>query len=174
MSSSSWKNSLHQLMQQLMNDQKDPPRVAIVGIGNELRNDDAAGVMVARNLLRYENPGHALILRAGHAPENFTKELRTYSPQLVLMVDAADMGKTPGSVSLIPFEQIDGMTASTHSLPLSMLSRYLVLELHCPVVIVGIQPRSNDVGETVSPEVRHTVDEVAEAIFDACLSGIMV
>ena len=174
MSSNFWRNSLHQLMQQLISERTDPLRIAIVGIGNEFRNDDAAGVLVARTLLRYENPGHALILRAGHAPENFTNELRTYHPHLVLMVDAADMGEAPGSISLIPFEQIDGMTASTHSLPLSMLSRYLTLELNCAIALIGIQAASNDVGETVNPAVSAAIHEVAETIFDVCMAGINV
>ncbi|HAX70765.1 MAG TPA: hypothetical protein DCY14_14230 [Anaerolineae bacterium] len=171
MSSSSWKSSLHQMMQRLTSEQIEPIRVAVVGIGNEFRNDDAAGVLVARMLLQYENPGHALILRAGHAPENFTSELRAYRPHLVLMIDAADMGAAPGEVSLIPFDQIDGMTASTHSLPLSMLSRYLTLELNCAIVLIGIQAVSNDVGETVDPSVMMAVHDVAEAIFDVCMVG---
>lgn len=172
MSNSSWKNSLHLLLQQREQSKTEPVRVAIVGIGNEYRNDDAAGVMVARLLLRYENPGHALILRAGHAPENFTGGLRKYAPDLIMLVDAADMGFVPGTVALIPFDQIDGMTASTHSLPLSMLARYLTLELACTVVVLGIQPRSNDVGERVSAEVLEAVAEVAESISALCLTRL--
>lgn len=171
MSNSSWKISLHQMMQQMASEQTESLRIAVVGIGNEFRNDDAAGVLVARTLLQYENLGHALILRAGHAPENFTSELRAYHPHLVLMIDAADMGAAPGEISLIPFDQIDGMTASTHSLPLSMLSRYLTLELNCAIVLIGIQAVSNDVGETVNPSVMTAVHEVAEAIFDICMVG---
>jgi len=158
-------------MQQLASERTDPLRIAIVGIGNEFRNDDAAGVLVARALLRYENPNHVLILRAGHAPENITAELRTFHPQLVLMVDAADMGKEPGAISLIPFEQIDGMTASTHSLPLSMLAQYLTLELACTITLVGIQLKSNDIGGTVSPEVIDAVEEIAETISAVCFTG---
>lgn len=172
MFNSSWKKSLSQLTQ-ILAAQNDPLRIAIIGIGNELRNDDAAGVLVARTLLRYENPGHALILRAGHAPENFTNELRAYHPHLVLMVDAADMGTTPGSVSLIPFERIDGMTASTHSLPLSMLARYLTLELGVTIALIGIQAASNDVGEVVNPAVMTAIHEVAETIFDTCMAGVL-
>lgn len=167
-----WKISLSNLIQKTITEFNDPLRIAVVGIGNELRNDDAAGMLVARTLLQYENPKHALILRAGHAPENFTNELRAYHPQLVLMVDAVDMGAAPGSISLIPFEQIDGMTASTHSLPLSMLARYLTLELGCIIALIGIQAASNDVGESVAPAVLDAVHEVAETIFEVCMTGV--
>jgi len=81
-----------------------------------------------------------------------------------LIIDAAEMGETPGTVRWIPEESIDGMSASTHSLPLSMLARYLRLELDCQVILLGLQPGSNEVGERVSPEVLQAVHKVAEEL----------
>ena len=77
------------------------------------------------------------LCEAGHAPENKTGELRKFAPDLVLLIDAAEMGKEPGTVAWISEEDIDGMSASTHSLPLSMLAHYLTLELNCKVTIAG-------------------------------------
>lgn len=134
-------------------------------------------MLVAQALSR---PGEAtdadrlLILEAGHAPENRTGELRQFAPDLVLFVDAADIGKKAGTVQWILEEDIDGMSASTHSLPLSMLARYLTLELGCEVAWLGIQPASNDVGETVSAEVGQAVNEVVQELnktLRACLSA---
>ena len=123
--------------------------------------------MVARALSQRECTTHtdrALIIDAGHAPENRTAELRRFAPDLVIIVDAADMGEEPGTIQWIPEESIDGMSASTHSLPLSMLKRYLVLELNCVVSLLGIQANSNDVGERVSPQVLQAVDEIANEL----------
>src|ERR1051325_6034884 len=92
---------------------------------------------------------HVLIIEAGHAPENTTGELRKFAPDLVLIIDAADMGESPGTIQWIPEESIDGMSASTHSLPLSMLARYLRLEINCTVVLLGIQPNSNEVQDGI-------------------------
>ena len=103
-----------------------------------------------------------LIIDAGQAPENRTGELRRFIPDLVLIVDAADMGEKPGPIQVISQESIDGMSASTHSLPLSMLARYLKLDLNCAIVFLGIQPRSNEVGETVSGEVLAAVSELVD------------
>jgi len=105
-----------------------------------------------------------LIIEAGHAPENATGELRKFAPDLVLMIDAADMGETPGTVKWIPEESIDGMSASTHSLPLSILARYLKLELNCVVAVLGIQPLSIAVGERVSSEVLGAINETVDAL----------
>jgi hydrogenase 3 maturation protease len=82
----------------------------------------------------------------------------------VIIIDAAELGEEPGMIQWIPEESIDGMSASTHSLPLSMLARYLVLELNCTVKVLGIQPGSNDVGERVSPPVLQAVDEIVNEL----------
>jgi Ni,Fe-hydrogenase maturation factor len=62
------------------------------------------------------------------------------------------------------------MSVSTHSLPLSMLARYLTLELHCMVALIGIQPKSNDVGEIVSTEVLQAVDVIVDEICNTCFT----
>jgi hydrogenase 3 maturation protease len=129
-----------------------------------MRSDDAAGLLVAR-LLSQRHRGmdaeRLLIVEAGLAPENSTGQLRRFHPDVVLIVDAADMGATPGAaIQWIPEESIDGMSASTHSLPLSVLARYLKLDLSCTVAILGIQAVSNEIGENVSPEVLEAIDEV--------------
>jgi len=143
------------------------PRVAIVGIGNQYRSDDAAGILVARALTQREcaaDTDHLRIIEAGQAPENSTGELHRFAPDLVLLVDAAEMGNEPGAVAWISKEDIDGMSASTHSLPLSMLAHYLTLELGCKVMLLGVQAASNDVGEIVSPDVLQAVNEVVDGL----------
>lgn len=128
-----------------------------------MRSDDAAGVLVARALAGREwamDPDRFLILDAGHAPENRTGELRRFAPDVVIIIDAADIGETPGTVQLIPEQSIDGMSASTHSLPLSMLARYLKLEMNCEVMFLGIQPDSTEPGEIVSERVMQAMEEI--------------
>ena len=150
------------------------PRIAVLGVGNLLRSDDAAGILVARALSQREcaaDPNHVLILEAGPAPENRTGELRRFAPNVILITDAADMGETPGAIRWIAEGQIDGMSASTHSLPLSMLIHYLRLELHCNVRILGIQVGSNEVGQSMTPEVMQAVDEIVDE-FDQAIQAL--
>lgn len=161
-----WQGSLDRLLSQLAIEKGKSFRIAIVGVGNALRSDDAAGVFVARSLsardcLRSER---LLVCEAGLAPENLTGELRKFAPDLVLFVDAAAMGERPGAMRWIAEESIDGMSASTHSLPLHLLVLYLTLELRCKVVLLGIQPASNEVGETPSTPVLQAVEEVTESL----------
>jgi hydrogenase 3 maturation protease len=125
------------------------------------RGGAGAGVLVARRLANRATD-HLLVIEAGQAPENRTTALRRFAPDLVLIVDATGIGGTPGTVGWISEECIDGLSASTHSLPLSMLARYL--KLNCDVMFLGIQPASNEFGEKVSAEVLQAVSEIVEGL----------
>jgi hydrogenase 3 maturation protease len=167
-----WKTSLNPLrvLEQLTNKSAKSPRIAILGVGNPFRSDDAVGVLIARILSTRGcalDTDHLLIIEAGLAPENTTGELRKFAPDLVLIIDAAEMGAEPGTIQWIPEEAIDGMSASTHSLPLSMLARYLTLDLHCTVTLLGIQPGSNEVGGGISPEVLRAIQEIVAELDEA-------
>lgn len=169
MSLNSWQASTQNLL--------SPPaadaRIAIVGIGNTFRSDDAAGVLVARALMEsrvLRDLDTVLFIDAGHAPENGTGQLRRFEAELVLLIDAAEMGEQPGTVRLIDMEEIEGLSASTHSLPLSMLAKYLALELNCQVALLGIQPESTAVGEGVSRSVRSAVGEIVNALEHALVA----
>jgi hydrogenase 3 maturation protease len=162
-SQNSWQISLGLLLNQARSNSGGQTRVAVMGIGNELRGDDAAGMLVARCLFREDT---MMVIQAGQTPENATAELRGFAPQLILLVDAADMGEPPGTVRWIAKEDISGISASTHNLPLSMLGDYLMLEFNCPVALLGIQPASNDLGGPVSPEVLRAVDKIVTGITD--------
>jgi hydrogenase 3 maturation protease len=163
----SWRTSLHRLFQQWTAQPANLPRIAILGIGNTLRSDDAAGILVARGLVQsstIRDLDCILVMDAGHAPENRTAELRRFGPQVVILVDAAEMNEAPGTVRWIGMDEMDGMSASTHTMPLSMLAKYLTLEHDCDVKLLGIQPRSNEIGESVSAEVLQAVDEIVDEL----------
>jgi hydrogenase 3 maturation protease len=166
MSLNSWQASL----QQLLNQQTAESRIAIVGIGNTFRSDDAAGVLAARTLMKSRllpDPKTVLVMDAGHAPENTTGDLRNFMPDIVLLIDAVEMGESPGAIRWVEMDEIEGMSASTHSLPLSMLASYLNWELKCEVTLLGIQLKSNDVGETVSLDVLRAVNEIVSEVIEA-------
>ena len=164
-----WKTSLKQLrvLKQLKSESEQPPRIAILGVGNEFRHDDAVGVLTARALSNRAcalDTDHVLIIEAGPAPENVTGELRKFAPDLVLIIDAAEMSGQPGTIQWIPEERIDGMSAWTHGLPLSILARYLALDLHCMVTLLGVQPRSNEIGDGISAGVSQAIQEIADQL----------
>jgi hydrogenase 3 maturation protease len=143
--------------------------VVLLGVGSELRSDDAAGIRVAERVKALGLAGiHALA--GGPAPENLTGLIRQLSPSLVIIVDAADMGLPPGTVRLLQSDEIGGMSFSTHTLPLNVLADYLQKETGCSLLIMGIQPRSLAFDGALSAEVAAAVEETVGAIA-ACLSS---
>lgn len=166
MSSKPWLVSLRQVLSQLQKAER-PPRVAVVGIGSELNGDDFAGIALARELgPRVQGQSHLLVIDAGPAPENTSGLLRRFGPDLVLLVDAAQMDEPPGSIGWLDWQDTTGISASTHTLPLHLFASYLTAELGCYVALIGIQPAHNTVSETPSPVVMKAVQDIARDFSD--------
>ena len=157
MSPMCWQNLLRQRLTKLP---QPEARLAIVGVGQELRGDDGAGVMVARQLLKTTLTPGFLVVDAGPAPENCTGLLRRFAPERVVVVDAAALQLPPGSIQLLTGDDISGLSASTHSLPLNLLAHYLTLELHCEVLFLVIQPQDTSLGANLSSPVQRAVNEI--------------
>jgi len=156
-----WQNSLRQKLEKLP---QPEPRLAVVGVGQELRGDDGAGVRVARQLLETAPKPGFLVVDAGPAPENCTGLLRRFAPHRVVVVDAAAIQLPPGSVQLLNGDDISGLSASTHSLPLNLLAHYLTLELHCEVLFLVIQPQDTSLGANLSAPVQLAVNEIVRTL----------
>jgi len=141
------------------------PRLAVIGIGQELCGDDGAGCAVVAELqARCGSSETLLALDGGCAPENQTGPLRRFRPSLVVMVDAAEMGTEPGSIGWLAWEDTLGLGASTHTLPAYVLGRFLSESLRCDVALIGIQPANLSFGAPLSPAVRRAVEEVSSAL----------
>jgi hydrogenase 3 maturation protease len=145
-----------------------PRGVVLLGVGSELRGDDAAGIRIAQRMESLHLPGVSA-LDGGTAPENLTGEIRRLSPSHLIIIDSADMGDPPGAVRLLDPDDIGGMSFGTHALPLSVLAGFLSKETGCRVTIMGIQPRSLEFDAGLSREVAQAVDEAIEALA-ACLT----
>lgn len=78
------------------------------------------------------------------------------------------MGEPPGSIRLLDPDSAAGSSFGTHGLPLGVLSGYLASETGCRVILIGIQPQRVQLGETLSPPVAESVEQLAAAL-EACL-----
>jgi hydrogenase 3 maturation protease len=167
-----WLNKLGQTLARLRRLDR-PPRVAIVGIGQALRGDDAAGVVVARALrgLRLDCE-HLLVIDAGPAPENYTGPLRRFAPDLVVLIDAAQMDAPPGAVQWVDWRSASGLSASTHTLPCAITGQYLVAQLGCEVALLGIQPANTCIGARLSGAVRRSAQTLVQQLVEVLLSSV--
>ena len=143
---------------------KGMSRAVVVGIGSDLRGDDAAGAMVARNLKARVKSPNVLAIDAGVAPESFTSKIRKFKPSHVLLIDAADFGGGPGELIFTESSATLGRSISTHRLPLSVLSEYLRNQTSAKVVLVGIQPSGAEIGGKMSEKVVGAVEELTAVL----------
>jgi hydrogenase maturation protease HycI len=160
-----------QLTNSLRQNLLDAERVAVIGVGSELRGDDIAGVAVAETLGNSKKRPATLAVFAGHtAPENITGEVRRFLKGRrghIILVDAADMGTKPGTVRLLSHTEIGGTSFSTHVLPLAILISYLRSQLKCGISVIGIQPRDTAFGKKPSSVVTRAVKAVCSSILAA-------
>ena len=160
MSPLSWRAALTLTLATLS---EPAPRVAIVGIGHELRGDDAAGLLVAQGLQPLVSQ-RLLVIAAGHAPENHTGRIRRHQPHLIILIDAAQLDAPPGTIHWLTAAATSGLSASTHTLPPYMLTRYLEAELGCVVALLGLQPAGTELGAPLSRPVAHAVSELVTGL----------
>jgi len=142
---------------------KDAKKIAVLGIGSELRADDAAGLIVAEELKKIKNLKLKVFL-GSTAPENFTGEIIKFKPTHILIVDSVDTDQKPGFILLINPEEVGGVSFSTHMLPVKMMVDYLLASLECEIIIIGIQPKVLLFGETISKEVKKSTKQISGVI----------
>jgi hydrogenase 3 maturation protease len=148
-----------------------PARLAILGIGQELNGDDGIGPAVIRALRpQLASQESILLIEAGPAPENFTGLLRRFAPRSVILVDAAQMNRPPGALCWLEAREATGFSASSHTLPLSVLADYLEGELGCQVEVLAIQVKDTRLGAGLSPEVQAAIAPAVQQLLERAVT----
>lgn len=139
-------------------------KIAIIGIGNELKKDDFVGSFIARKLKNAVFSKRVLILDCGTVPESYTDKITKFSPSHILVIDAAHLGMRPSNFKLVDFDKVHGMTISTHNLPLSLFSEYLEKITGAKTALLGIQPSNIEFEIGLTKELRETANEIHKVI----------
>ncbi len=144
-------------------------RALVIGVGNELRGDDGAGVWVARRL---RADPRAVGIDVREEQGDATRLLgawRGYGTTIV--IDAARSGATPGTVQRLdasdaPLAGAADCSTSTHALALGEtieLARTLG-QLPARVIVYAIEGRAFELGDSISESTRAAVVSVAAAV----------
>ena len=151
--------------------------VVVIGVGSEMRGDDAFGVLAARELsaaLEGGAPGRAdiQVIEGGTAPENLAERVARSSPGTVVLVDAADFGGSPGELRLLDPDELGWdlgglFGGATHAPSLELLATYLIKRCGARTIILAAQPASTEFGAEISPPLRAAASRAAEALLQA-------
>jgi hydrogenase 3 maturation protease len=136
-------------------------KVCVVGIGNRLKGDDAAGPELIDRIA-----GHSRFycIDAGVAPENYLEKIVGIKPDTILLVDAMDFGGSAGSIKLFSADQVTGGGLSSHALSLRMTCDYLQQRISARIFVLGIQPAQVKMNEPLSEAVRVAVEKLADEL----------
>jgi hydrogenase maturation protease len=151
-------------------------RILIAGIGNIFKGDDAFGVEVAQRLARRALPPEVKVIDFGIRGIDLTYALLD-GYDIAILVDAAQRGEPPGTVSIVVPDTPSAETAAPeaafiepHNLdPAKVLALVATLGDGCRrVLLVACEPLELGDEETgamgLSPPVAAAVDEAVAAI----------
>lgn len=149
-----------------MNNTNVKPTV-IIGIGNEFRCDDAAGIIVARKL-RELLPKETYIFESDGDGAELIDKWNGHSN--VILIDAVSFGAPTGTVHILNLstKKFPKETAihSTHlfSLAEAVETSRVLNNLPENIKIYGIEGKTFEMGDVVSDEVKISVEEVVQKI----------
>ena len=147
-------------------------RIAFIGMGNRLWGDDGAGPELLSRLREewggqetlLSSQGQMLFIDAGDSPEDWLIRVIDFKPEVILVIDAMDLQAEPGSVAILQSQELpEASCCSTHRLPLRTLL-HLWEKSGSKTLVLGIQPKDVVFREGLSPEVKMSIDSLAEIL----------
>jgi len=142
----------------------DTGRITVLGLGNVLLCDEGIGVHAVRSLgQRYIFPPWVEVVDGGTMGLDLLPLFQTQDR--ILIIDAVDFKQAPGHVGVISGKDIPTVLnakLSVHHIGLSdvLFAAKLMREVPPEVCLIGIQPRSLDIGLDMTEEIRVQLDSV--------------
>lgn len=147
------------------------PRIAVVGLGNLMRTDDAVGMIAVDRLrLDFQLPAGVILIEGGTLGLDLLHPLTGVTHLLAL--DAIDAGAAPGTLLRFAGDEIANLPASksVHLLGFSDLIGALRLTGEAPreIVVLGVQPETIAWGTRLTD----TVHTALSGLIDAALRQV--
>jgi hydrogenase 3 maturation protease len=141
-------------------------KLAVLGTGNALKADDAAGLLVANlldnHLSRYQK-SKIKILRAYEIIDLYLKKIKRIKPSHLIIIDAIDLGRKPGSIitaRIGPAKKRKKRVGGEFYAFLEKLSA----DTSCRIYLVGVQPETLDFGHPVTPSIKEACRQIVDFI----------
>ena len=144
------------------------PTITILGLGNILMTDEGVGVRTINEFeRRYEVPDYVEIVDGGAAGLDLIPFIE--GREKVMMVDAVNFDREPGYIDLLENDAIPvriTQKASMHHLGLMDVLCIVRMSGNLPkeLCLIGIQPKSLDLGIDMTKEMWDKVDDLIECI----------
>ncbi|HUU76776.1 MAG TPA: hydrogenase 3 maturation endopeptidase HyCI [candidate division Zixibacteria bacterium] len=143
-------------------------KISIMGIGNFDRADDFAGIAVIEKIEKNSFSENIQILNAGPVPEAFTGKIKEFIPNLLVIIDAAEMNEKPGTIRVFTEKDIDeAYMVTPHKVSMNMYMKYLRYFIEkIDAIFIGIQPASLSYSEPITEKVQESIDYLSEVLIE--------
>ena len=132
-------------------------RLLFIGVGNVLKSDDGAGVVISRQIIERPNIG-ALTVEV--SIENYIGKINSMEPGEIVILDCMELDADPGESRIVALTDVQDVTFNTHNISLGRLVDFF----HYPTYVLGIQPLTVEFGDRLSPPVLNTVNRIINQI----------
>jgi hydrogenase maturation protease len=141
----------------------------LVGIGNTLCSDDAAGVVIAGALTEHCLNTDCEVIIAEDIIESYSFSIAKKNHINVLLLDAVEAPHAPGSIIFGKFSDMASgvVNFSTHKLSLA-LAVDIMERSGKTVYLLGIVPSSVDFGNSMSDAVVKSTEQIIQTLSE-CL-----
>jgi len=151
------------LLNKLVSFLNDAKFVVIIGMGNELRADDAVGLHIVRLLKPYTN-NRLQVFEGYMTPETFIGPACAVHPTHLLIVDAAELHEKPGVWQVLSSDDVEEGLFTTHAIPATEVAAEIQRRCGSKVAFLGIQPKSRDISLSLSNECQQAAKKIADII----------
>ena len=135
-----------------------PEKILFVGLGNELRGDDAAGLIMLDRFRQRPAYRTSHFINAGSNPENYLQKILNADADLIVFIDAARFSAVPGTIAVLDSEKILESNFSTHAFSIKLVEQFLRQQKEYDFVYIGIEPNSTGLGHELSLPIRESID----------------
>ncbi|HUA82506.1 MAG TPA: HyaD/HybD family hydrogenase maturation endopeptidase [Bryobacteraceae bacterium] len=144
-------------------------RTLVLGLGNLVHGDDGLGVHAIERLQKDPRvPGGVVLMDGGTQGMSLIPHISGF--ERVLVIDAIDVGRDPGTLIRIEGEEVHKMHGkpSVHQLGFADLMIALKLLDSSPkeVIVLGVQPQSTEWSANLSAPVEASLDGICTLVIE--------
>ncbi|KKN06263.1 hypothetical protein LCGC14_1079030 [marine sediment metagenome] len=134
---------MEEIQVKLINKVDSASKVVFMGIGEEKLSDDAVGIYIITELLRFSNEKF-LFINGGIDPISRIDDIVDFGASHLVLLDTCTLNKPPGTVAIIERENIKKyVPISSHTIPVHVVIDLLIDKLPTMnVFMIGFVPES--------------------------------
>jgi hydrogenase maturation protease len=148
--------------------------ILVMGVGNLLLRDEGAGVHVAQRMMDMDLPPEVRVVEGG--TDGFGLINIILEADRMILVDAVRGGGAPGSIYRFDVEDCnpgpDVFRTSVHQVSiLEVISLSGLIGKTPKTTIIGVEPKSLEMGMELSPEVEAKIPRIIQMILEEIEKG---